>query len=71
MFTEDPSRRRAPLSAAEIGLLHKADHVLNVLLENELEAELEGTRPRLPATGPNRVVTGRLRLPQTGQRRAQ
>ena len=59
---------RTPLSAAEIGLLHKVDHVLTVAIEMELEQTLAETRPMpVPEPRAHRVrQTGPLHLPQTG-----
>ncbi len=65
MFPPEPKERRAPLSAAEIGLLHKVDHVLTVALEREFEQSLEETRPILPVPEPRPAHYMRS-LPQTG-----
>ncbi len=66
MFLPKP---RTPLSAAEIGLLHKVDHVLTVAIEMELEQALSETRPIMPVPDPRTRYTrqtGSLHLPQTG-----
>ncbi len=73
-----PAPRSVPLNATEIGLLHKVDHALTVLLETEREAEIElgVTQPTRTVTEPNpaahcvRPQTGRLHRPQTGPLRA-